>query len=126
MSVSILMKTISVKHSAIALVLAAAGVALAGNAFATGNAAAGANKAKACQACHGADGNGTSDPQYPRLAGQYADYIVRVLHEYKTGDRKNPIMVGMAAPLSDEDINDIAAYFSSQPSKLHDLSNMKK
>lgn len=114
------------KHSAIAIVLAASGLAMAGNAFARGNATAGANKAKACQACHGADGNGTSDPQYPRLAGQYADYIVRVLHEYKTGDRKNPIMLGMAAPLSDQDIEDVAAYFSSLPSKLHDLSHLKK
>ncbi len=101
-------------------------VVLAGNAFAGGDAAAGANKSKSCQACHGADGNGASDPQYPRLAGQYADYIARALHEYKTGDRKNAIMVGMAAPLSDQDINDIAAYFASQPGKLHDLSHLKK
>ena len=120
------MKTLSIRHSAIALALAAAGMAFAGNACASGDAAAGANKAKACQACHGTDGNGTSDPQYPRIAGQYADYIARALHEYKTGERKNPIMAGMAAPLSDQDINDVAAYFSSQPGKLHDLSNMKK
>lgn len=108
------------------LIAAALLLACTGNAFAKGDAAAGANKAKPCTACHGTDGNAMQDQQYPRLAGQYPDYIARALHEYKTGDRKNAIMVGMAAPLSDQDIDDIAAYFASQPSKLHDLSKPKK
>ncbi|HTA64668.1 MAG TPA: cytochrome c [Xanthomonadaceae bacterium] len=99
---------------------------LAGSALARGDAAAGAAKAKSCTACHGTDGNATQDSQYPRLAGQYADYIARALHEYKNGDRTNPIMKGMATPLSDQDIDDVAAYFSSLPGKLHDLSHMKK
>jgi cytochrome c553 len=114
------------RESATTLIAAALLLALAGTASAKGDAASGANKSKACQACHGVDGNGTSDPQYPRLAGQYGDYIARALHEYKTGDRKNPIMAGMAAPLSDQDIDDVAAYFASQPSKLPDLTHMKK
>jgi cytochrome c553 len=103
-------------------------LAFSGNASARGDAAAGANKAKPCTACHGKQFNAedTGQEQYPRLAGQYADYIARALHEYKTGNRKNAIMAGMAAPLSDQDIDDIAAYIASQPSKLHDLSQMKR
>ncbi|HXS73589.1 MAG TPA: cytochrome c [Rhodanobacteraceae bacterium] len=90
-------------------------------ACASGDIAAGKQKvATVCAACHGADGNST-DPQYPRLAGQYEDYIVQALHEYKSGERKNAIMVGMAAPLSDADIDNVAAYFSSLPGKLSDL-----
>ena len=85
-----------------------------------GDAKAGQTKAAACAACHGADGN-PSDPQYPRLAGQYNLYLQRVLHEYKDGGRDNPIMKGMVATLSDQDIEDVAAYFSSVPSKLDTL-----
>jgi cytochrome c553 len=69
--------------------------------------------AKSCQTCHGADGNGT-DAQYPRLAGQYADYIERSLQDYRSGARSNPIMAGFAAGLSDQDIKDLAAWFSGQ------------
>lgn len=80
---------------------------------------AGKAKAVVCQACHGADGNAGVDPQYPRLAGQYADYLARALHEYKDGGRKNAIMQGFVATLSDEDITNISAYFASLPdSKL--------
>lgn len=89
-------------------------------AAADGNAAAGKTKAAACEACHGADGNGIA-PNYPALAGQYQDYLVQVLHEYKDGQRTNAIMNGMAAPLSDQDIKDVAAFFSSMPSKLSNL-----
>ncbi|MDO1529764.1 cytochrome c [Fulvimonas sp. R45] len=88
--------------------------------LAGGNAADGKTKAAACFACHGADGNAV-DPQYPRLAGQYNEYIQQALHEYKDGRRDNPIMKGMVATLSDQDIEDIAAYFSSQPNKLDTL-----
>jgi len=92
------------------------------SASAAGDAEAGKTKATACQTCHGPDGTGGVDPQYPRLAGQYRDYLVRSLHEYKIGDRKNPIMVGFATPLSDADIEDLAAYFSTLPdAKLTDL-----
>jgi len=93
-----------------------------GVAFANGDADAGKAKAASCQACHGLDGNAGIDPQYPRLAGQYADYIARALHEYKNDDRKNPIMKGFTTTLSDADIEDLAAYYSSLPgSKLVDL-----
>ncbi|WEN13874.1 cytochrome c [Rhodanobacter sp. AS-Z3] len=88
--------------------------------LANGNAENGKQKAATCFACHGADGNSV-DPQYPRLAGQYNLYLQRVLHEYKDGGRNNPIMMGMVATLSDQDIEDVSAYFSSLPSKLDTL-----
>ncbi|MBS0590569.1 MAG: cytochrome c [Proteobacteria bacterium] len=81
-------------------------------------------KAATCAACHGADGNSDTpaQSQYPRLAGQYHDYLARALHEYKSGGRKNPIMAGMAAPLSDTEIDALSRYFAAMPSKLDDLS----
>jgi cytochrome c553 len=88
--------------------------------LAADNADNGKSKATACFACHGADGNGI-DPQYPRLAGQYYGYIQQALHEYKDGRRNNPIMKGFAATLSDQDIEDIATYYSSMPTKLDTL-----
>jgi cytochrome c553 len=92
------------------------------SAFAKGDIEAGKAKAVVCQACHGADGNAGTDPQYPRLAGQYHDYLERALHEYKSGERKNPIMSGFVATLSDQDIVNVSAYFASLPgSKLTDL-----
>lgn len=66
-----------------------------------------------CQACHGLDGN-SSDPQYPRLAGQYADYMVHSLSAYKSGGRNNAIMGGFAAGLSEQDMEDVAAWYASQ------------
>jgi cytochrome c553 len=77
------------------------------------DAAAGKQKSQVCQGCHGVDGNNTN-PQFPRLAGQYPDYLAQALHEYKSGERKNAIMQGFAANLSDQDIADITAYFASQ------------
>ena len=77
--------------------------------------AAGAAKVKeVCQACHGLDGNSTS-PDYPRLGGQHADYLRQALRDYKSGARKNPIMNGFAATLSERDIENVAEYFASQP-----------
>jgi cytochrome c553 len=95
---------------------------VSGAASAKGDVDAGKTKAQPCTACHANDGNAGIDPQYPRLAGQYADYLARALHEYKSGDRKNPIMIGFATPLTDADIDDLSAYFASLPgSKLTDL-----
>ena len=88
--------------------------------LASGNAENGKKKAGTCFACHGVDGNAV-DPQYPRLAGQYDEYIQQALHEYKDGRRNNAIMKGMDATLSDQDIEDIAAYFSGLPTKLDTL-----
>ena len=90
-----------------------------------GDVEAGKTKSATCQACHGADGNTTIDGSYPKLAGQYATYLVKALHDYKSGERKNPIMAGFAATLSEQDIADLAAYFASQPGDIKDLSHLK-
>jgi len=101
-------------------VAAALGLALAQGALAGGNAQAGKQKAsQVCAACHGPNGDKPSAPDQPILAGQWEDYLVRALSDYKSGKRKNPIMNGMASTLSQQDILDIAAWFSSQPSPLH-------
>ena len=78
-----------------------------------GDVKAGQTKAGACAACHGVDGN-SADPPYPRLAGQHERFISRQLHLFKTGQRENPIMQGMAAPLSAQDMRDIGAYYATQ------------
>jgi cytochrome c553 len=83
----------------------------------TGNPTAGKTKAATCAGCHGEDGN-SEDPNNPRLAGQYESYLVKVLHEYKTGARKNAIMNGMVGSLSEEDIKDVSAYYASQKKGL--------
>ncbi|HSV17763.1 MAG TPA: cytochrome c [Casimicrobiaceae bacterium] len=79
---------------------------------------AGQAKAKeVCQACHGLDGNSTT-ADYPKLAGQYPDYLAKALRDYQAGRRKNPIMGGMAAPLTAKDIDNVAAYYAAQPAVL--------
>lgn len=80
-----------------------------------GDATAGQAKAAVCGACHGLDGNSV-DAQYPKLAGQSEQYIVRQLTDFKSGKRQNPIMMGMATPLSTQDMHDIGAYFAGQKS----------
>jgi cytochrome c553 len=81
--------------------------------FAEGNVEAGKQKSQLCIACHGADGNSATG-DFPKLAGQNADYLQAALHQYKSGKRKNQIMAGFAGPLSDEDMANLAAYFSAQ------------
>ncbi len=71
-----------------------------------------------CAACHGIDGATPLTPDYPKLAGQYPDYLAKALRDYKAGRRKNPIMAGMAAPLTEQDIENVAQYFYEQPSNL--------
>ena len=79
---------------------------------------AGQAKAKEiCQACHGMDGNRTV-PDYPKLGGQYPDYLAKALRDYKSGARKNPIMAGFAGALTAQDIDNLAAYYASQPAVL--------
>ena len=81
----------------------------------SGEADVGKKKAAPCAACHGANGVSVAR-EYPNLAGQYEDYLVTALHHYKNGKRKNPIMTGMAANLTEKDIADLAAFFASQNS----------
>jgi cytochrome c553 len=87
---------------------------------AKGDPASGEKKAQACQACHGLDGRSV-DPSYPNLAGQHASYLAKSLQDYRSGRRTNAIMAGMAANLSDQDIEDLAAWYASQDG-LKDLS----
>jgi cytochrome c553 len=80
----------------------------------TGKAVGAAPKAaQTCVACHGNDGIGIL-PEYPNLAGQHEDYIEAALKAYRGGQRKNPVMGGMAANLKDAEIRELAAYYSSQ------------
>ncbi len=75
--------------------------------------AAGKKKAQeVCAACHNMDGISTI-PDYPKLAGQYSDYMAKALRDYKSGARKNAIMAGMAAGLSQKDIDDVAEYYAT-------------
>jgi len=84
-------------------------------AAASGNADRGAEKAKqVCAACHGVDGNTPLQPEYPRIAGQHEDYLYKVLRDYQSGARKNAIMGSQAATLSRQEMQDLAAYFSSR------------
>lgn len=82
-----------------------------------GNAAAGADKADAerCVECHGTHGQGTHEAKFARLAGQHPAYIIRQVHNFRHNVRKNDAMAIAARAVSDEDLLDIAAFFSSQP-----------
>lgn len=91
------------------------------SAWAQGDVDAGKLKATTCVACHGSDGNATIG-QYPKLAGQHADYLAKQLADYKLAvtssgaqGRSNAVMAGMAAALSATDMADLSAYFSSLP-----------
>ena len=86
--------------------------------------AKGAASGLSCIDCHGADGNAPIDPSYPKLGGQYADYLAHALQGYRSGDRENALMASQARGLSDQQVADLAAYFGSQPSQLHDLSGL--
>lgn len=82
--------------------------------FTQGSAEAGAAKAAPCAACHGPGGN-SSNPEWPKLAGQSAKYTFEQLQNFKTGVRSNPLMTPQAAALSEQDMRDLAAYFAQQP-----------
>ena len=92
-----------------------ASTAFASTAFAAGNVDAGKTKVYTCGGCHGVPGYKNAYPNYhvPRIAGQNADYLVNALKEYRSGERDHPTMRAQGESLSDEDIQDIAAYLSS-------------
>ncbi len=94
----------------IAIILAT--TALMASPVFAGDIAAGKAKSTMCAACHGAAGV-SAMPMYPNLAGQKKAYLVKQLKAFKSGTRKDPVMSSMAAPLSDTDIANLAAYFSS-------------
>lgn len=107
------------KRTRIAVAAAAFVVASAAHAHGGDPEKGRAKAAQVCAACHGADGARPSAPDQPILAGQYYDYLVQALGDYKSGKRNNAIMKGFAAGLSQQDIEDLAAWFSSRPSRLH-------
>jgi cytochrome c553 len=72
-----------------------------------------------CATCHGVDGSKPVAPENPVLAGQYEDYIVRALMDYKSGKRANPVMKAIVDPMKRKDIEDVAAWFARQKSTLH-------
>ena len=84
----------------------------AGAVQAAGDAAAGKSKSAACAGCHGMDGNSVN-PEWPKLAGQHEDYLFKQLQNFKSGDRQNALMAGQVAALNEQDMADLAAYFSS-------------
>lgn len=88
------------------------GLGMLTNANAAGDAQAGKSKAAACSSCHGANGIGTTG-MFPNLAGQHADYLIKQLKAFKSGERANAMMAPMAAGLSEQDMADIAAYYAS-------------
>jgi cytochrome c553 len=97
------------------LVLAVLAICVSFSVQAGGNAEAGKQRAaQVCVACHGADGNKPSAPDQPVLAGQYPDYIVKALKDYKSGKRKNPIMAGIVAGVDAKDFEAIAEFFGQQ------------
>jgi len=77
-----------------------------------------AKAAQVCAACHGPEGNKPTGPDFPVLAGQHVDYLKQALADYKSGKRNNPIMKGFAATLSSQEMDDLSAWFASQPSNL--------
>ena len=89
------------------------------NAAAKGNAQSGKAKAEqVCAAGHGPNGNTPTGLDFPILAGQHVDYLKRALADYKSGKRNNPIMKGFASTLSSQEMDDLSAWFASQPSNL--------
>ena len=81
-----------------------------------GDAENGKKLSQACVACHGADGNSTN-PIWPKIAGQHSSYLAKQLADFKSDKRKDALMKGMVAPLSPQDMADLSAYFSSQSTK---------
>ena len=99
------------------LTLGVTGVAQAAGTALVGDAAAGQAKTAVCGACHGPDGNSMA-PNFPKLAGQGNKYLLKQLHEIKDGKRQVLEMTGLLANLNDQDLADIAAYYSSQKSSV--------
>ena len=98
------------------LMLAAATLAVGGTAIAKGDVEAGKQKAFTCTGCHGVTGYKNAYPSYrvPKIGGQNYEYLVAALTAYRTGEREHPTMQAQAQGYSEQDIQDIATYLSSQ------------
>ncbi|UHQ18895.1 cytochrome c [Lysobacter sp. KIS68-7] len=83
-----------------------------------------AETGQACVDCHGAEGNAPIDPTYPKLGGQYADYIGHALVAYRKGDRQHALMSAQAKSLTDQQIADLGAYFQTIEPHIADLQHV--
>ena len=92
----------------------------ASSAHAAGNPAAGERKSQTCASCHGEQG-ASSNTMYPKLAGQHESYLYQALKQYKSGARENAVMAGMVANLSDQDMQDLAAFYATQEAGVYTL-----
>lgn len=107
------MNKIIISFAVFLLALSAPSFASEENTHDEAPARSGAEVAKTCVACHGEDGNSPT-PAFPRIAGQHADYMVHSLKSYKNGDRKNAIMAGIVAALTEEEMKNVAAFYAGQ------------
>lgn len=87
-------------------------VLFVGSTYAAGDAEAGKAKSESCNSCHGMNGKSTN-PNYPNLAGQKQNYLIKAIKDYRDGNRKDPMMAGMVGSLSDQDIENLAAFYSA-------------
>lgn len=101
------------------LAVVATALMCSSSAHATGDKANGRSLVYTCNGCHGVPGTSNAYPQYPvpKIVGQNQQYLITALHGYKSGDRTHPTMMAQAQSLSDQEIEDIAAYLSSIASK---------
>lgn len=104
------------KKTAIAAALFVTGAFGAAHAF-DGDPEAGQELSSTCVACHQEDGN-SSNPEYPKIAGQHPGYMYKQLSEFKSGEREDATMAGMVADLSEQDMRDLAAYYADQDVEL--------
>ncbi len=97
-------------------------IGASGAAWAQGDAAAGQGKAAICSGCHGADGNANA-PSFPKLAGQHANYLVKQLKDIKAEVRPSPMMLAFASGLTEQDMEDLGAFFSTQTVSKGDVTD---
>lgn len=102
-----------VLHLAVPLLLTLGAAAAAAQDSPGGDQEAGRDKSRICAGCHGPEGTGTM-PRYPNLAGQHQPYLEKAITAYRDGGRQDPEMSPMAASLSDQDIRDLATFYSNQ------------
>jgi len=100
-------------NNKILTIILALGLSAGNLAIAAGDSSAGKDKSAACASCHGADGNSPA-PTFPKIAGQNERYLLKQLKDYQSGARQNGIMSGMVAGKTEQELEDLAAYFSSQ------------
>lgn len=108
------------KSATVKMLLCSLFLVISGTVQAAGDAVAGKKKTTMCIGCHEIDGYHTAYPKVynvPKIGGQHPDYLVKALKAYKTGARSHPSMKGIAATLSTQDMEDLAAYYAASGSK---------